>query len=77
LDAMHGRKVVVLHFTKLEEAIGANCQYLLCAQLGKTAGQSMQHASKRPRGACTDWVDLLFTAFRRVVHQEIYGNVPE
>lgn len=27
------------------------------------------------RGAHRDWIDLLFTAFRRVIDQQIDGNV--
>jgi hypothetical protein len=77
LDAMHGREVVILDLAQLKEAKVTGCQYLLCAQLGKTAGQSMQHASKRTRDACRDWINSLFTAFRRIVHQKIDGYVPE
>jgi hypothetical protein len=77
LDAMDGGKVVVLDFAKLEEAKATNCQCLLYAQLGKTAGWSMQHAGARTQGARRDWADLLFTAFGRIVDQQVNGDVAE
>jgi hypothetical protein len=74
---MDGRKVVVLDFAQLEKAKATNCQSLLYAQLGKTTGSSMQHAGARTQGAHKDWIDLLFTAFWRIVDQQVDGDITE
>jgi hypothetical protein len=74
---VNGRKVVVLDFAQLEKAKTTNYQYLLYAQLGKTAGSSMQHAGAKTQGARGDWIDLLFTAFGRIVDQQVDGDISE
>jgi hypothetical protein len=77
LDAMNGGKVVVLDFAQLQKAKATNGQCLLYAQLGMTAGSSMQHAGAKTQGARKDWSDLLFTAFGRIVDQQVDGDISE
>jgi len=47
------------------------------AQLGATAGWSMQHAGAKTQGARRDWIDLLFTASGRIVDQQVDGDISE
>jgi hypothetical protein len=37
----------------------------------------MQHAGARTQGAHKDWIDLLFTAFWRIVDQQVDGDITE